>query len=93
MLSNNLTCACLQSLVDLTGVYRVWNSKYKTWSVYGQDQLAKVLLGWDTQNASHDAVGDAVKSIRLFNLYNTLKAGPDPKAWEKAQVSSCTLCS
>ncbi|KAK9908817.1 hypothetical protein WJX75_003286 [Coccomyxa subellipsoidea] len=72
-----------ESLVDLSGVYRVWNSKYKTWSVFGQDHLAKVLLGWDSQNASHDAVGDAIKSIRLFNLYNTLKA--DPKAWQQAQ--------
>lgn len=79
------TCACSQSLVDLSGVYRVWNSKYKTWSVFGQDHLAKVLLGWDSQNASHDAVGDAIKSIRLFNLYNTLKAYP--KAWQQAQVS------
>ena len=45
---------------------------------------AQVLLGWDSSGTSHDAVGDAVKSIRLFNLYTALQA--DPAAWQKAQV-------
>ncbi len=82
---NNLkTLAWAQSLVDLTGIYRVWNTKYNTWSVFGQDHLAKVLLGWKTENSSHDAVGDAVKSIRLFNLYKSLQS--DPQAWRRAQV-------
>lgn len=76
--------AWVQSLVDLTGIYRVWNTKYNTWSVFGQDHLAKVLLGWNTENSSHDAVGDAVKSIRLFNLYKNLQS--DPQAWRRAQV-------
>ena len=75
----------MQSLVDLAGLYRIWNPKFKTASVYSQDHLAKVLLGWNAQNAPHDAVGDAIKSIRLFNLYNTLQAQPD--AWQKAQAS------
>ena len=44
-----------------------------------------MLLGWDSSGTSHDAVGDAVKSIRLFNLYTALQA--DPAAWQKAQVS------
>ena len=74
----------LQSLVDLTGLFRVWNPRYKTWSIFGQDHLAKVLLGWDTAGASHDAVGDALKSIRLFNLYGQLQA--QPEAWRGAQV-------
>jgi RNA exonuclease 4 len=75
---------CLQSLVDLSGLYRVWNPKFKTWSVFSQDHLATVLLGWDVQNSSHDAVGDAIKSIRLYNLYNTLQA--DAAGWQKAQA-------
>ena len=74
----------LQSLVDLTGLFRVWNPRYRTWSIFGQDHLAKVLLGWDTSGASHDAVGDALKSIRLFNLYGQLQA--QPEAWRSAQV-------
>ena len=46
--------------------------------------VLQVLLGWDSSGSSHDAVGDAIKSIRLFNLYTALQA--DPAAWQKAQV-------
>lgn len=58
-------CACcgparegtdFQQLIDLAGLYRVWNDKYKSWSVFGQDHLAKVLLGWDPDASGHDAV-------------------------------------
>lgn len=73
-----------QSLVDLTGLYRIWNPRYSTWSVFGQDHLARVLLGWDSAGASHDAVGDAIKSVRLFNLYSQLQG--DPTSWQKAQA-------
>ncbi|KAK9820244.1 hypothetical protein WJX72_007936 [[Myrmecia] bisecta] len=72
-----------QAMQDLTGLYRVWNPKYKTWSVFSQDHLARVLLGWDTNGASHDAVGDAIKSMRLFTLYNQLQAHPE--SWKQAQ--------
>jgi hypothetical protein len=27
------------------GVWRVWNDKFKSWSVFGQDHLVKTLLG------------------------------------------------
>ncbi len=79
-----------QSLVDLTGLFRIWNPRYGTWSVFGQDHLAKVLLGWDSAGASHDAVGDAVKSIRLFNVYSRLQA--DPEEWQRAQVRPGGAC-
>jgi len=60
-------------LMDLTGLFRIWNEKYKSYSVFSQDHLAKVLLGWEVSadGGGHDAVGDAVKSIRLFNLYQS----------------------
>lgn len=45
-----------RQLMDLTGLYRIWNPKYNTYSVFGQDHLAKVLLQWETGGA-HDAVG------------------------------------
>ena len=56
--------------------------------MFGQDHVAKVLLGWDTvapseAESSHDAVRDAVKSMRLFNHYNALQATPG--MWEQAQ--------
>ncbi len=42
--------------MDLAGLYRVWNARYNSYSVFGQDHLAKVLLGWDAQAGGHDAV-------------------------------------
>jgi RNA exonuclease 4 len=53
--------------------------------VFGQDHVAKVLLGWETGPGagSHDAVKDAIKSMRLFNYYHQLQATPG--AWEGAQ--------
>jgi DNA polymerase III epsilon subunit-like protein len=63
-------------LMDLTGLFRIWNEKYKSFSVFSQDHLAKVLLAWDV-SGSHDAVGDAIKSIRLFNLYQSTHGHPE----------------
>lgn len=45
-----------KELMDLTGLFRIFNPKYKSHSVFSQDHLVKVLLGWDI-NGSHDAVG------------------------------------
>ena len=42
-------------MMDLAGLFRVWNPQYKSWSVFGQDHLAKVLLNWDTGVGGHDA--------------------------------------
>lgn len=72
-----------ESMMDLAGLYRTWNDKYRTWSVFGQDHVAKVLLGWDTDGVSHDAVTDATKSMRLFNHYQQLSQTPG--AFEEAQ--------
>lgn len=70
-------------MMDLTGLFRVWNPQYKSWSVFGQDHLARVLLNWDAGVGGHDAVGDAIKSIRLFNLHQRLQASP--AQWQAAQ--------
>ena len=99
-------------LVDLAGLYRVWNTQYKSWSVFVQDHLARMLLGVDNagcvHNAAvpcivaatllppsertadpppprrcreaHNAVTDAQKSIRLFNLHARLAADPEQLA-------------
>lgn len=72
-----------QQMMDLAGLYRIWNSKYNTYSVFGQDHLAKVLLGWDCQLGGHDAVKDAIKSVRLFNLYQQLQSSDE--SWKQAQ--------
>ena len=78
-----LLLSCMQNLLDLAGIYRTWNSKYNSWSVFGQDHVAKLLLKYDV-SGSHDAVGDAIKSIRLFKLSQQLQQTPDD--WEQAKV-------
>ncbi len=45
-----------QGVVDLTGIYRIWNPRYKSYSVFSQDHLMRVLLGMDTTGTTHDAV-------------------------------------
>ena len=74
----------LQALLDLAGIYRTWNPKYNSWSVFGQDHVARVLLQYP-EAQTHDAVGDALKSVRLFNLSEQLQQ--DPAAWQQAQVN------
>lgn len=66
-------------LMDLTGLFRIYNPKYKSYSVFSQDHLAKTLLQWDISE-THDAVGDAIKSVRLFNLHQSVQSNPD--AWK-----------
>mmetsp|Transcript_13590 Transcript_13590/g.41079 ORF Transcript_13590/g.41079 Transcript_13590/m.41079 type:complete len:225 (-) Transcript_13590:305-979(-) len=72
-----------QSMMDLAGLYRVWNDRYKSWSVWSQDYLCKQLLQWDTTQQTHNAALDAVKSIRLYNHWVALQA--NPSAWKQAQ--------
>ncbi len=75
-------------LIDLAGLFRVWNAKYNSWSMFGQDQIFNVLLPHLrlAEDAPHDAVGDALKSIQLWNLHNQLTApGPDAPDWLAAQ--------
>lgn len=72
-----------QSCMDLAGLYRVWNTKYNSWTVFGQDHVATVLLGWDLHNMSHNAAFDALKSIKLFNYYQQMQQ--DQEGWQRAQ--------
>lgn len=72
------------------GLYRVWNTRYNSWSIFGQDHLARVLLGWEAVHEPHDACIDAVKSMKLFNLYSSLQN--QPAAWKQAQVSGAGMC-
>ena len=73
-------------LIDLAGLYRVWNPKFKSWSMFGQDHMYKVLLPAiaPPDDAPHDAVGDAIKSVNLFGLYSQLVA---TGGWEQAQTA------
>ena len=55
-----------QELKDLTGLFRVKNPKYNSFSVFSQDHLVKTLLNWDV-SGSHDAVG----YVGVLNLLYT----------------------
>ncbi|CAG9460906.1 unnamed protein product [Pedinophyceae sp. YPF-701] len=72
-----------KSMMDLQGLYRVWNPQYGSYTLFSQDHAAQHLLGWPG-NQAHDAVGDAVKSIRLYNCYKYFESNPDE--WEAAQA-------
>ncbi|GLC67132.1 hypothetical protein PLESTF_000520800 [Pleodorina starrii] len=58
-----------EGMQDLQGLYRIWNEKFRSFSVFAQSHLARVLLGWqDPQGLNeHDAAEDARKSMALFN--------------------------
>eukprot|EP00746_Dinoflagellata_sp_MGD_P155691 gnl/MRDRNA2_/MRDRNA2_85509_c0_seq1.p1 gnl/MRDRNA2_/MRDRNA2_85509_c0~~gnl/MRDRNA2_/MRDRNA2_85509_c0_seq1.p1 ORF type:complete len:259 (+),score=2.48 gnl/MRDRNA2_/MRDRNA2_85509_c0_seq1:1-777(+) len=68
-------------MMDLLGLYRIWNPKSRTCSVWSQDRLATVLLGWTTDE-NYSAASDALKTMRLFQLFFQLQ--DDPREWNKA---------
>lgn len=58
------------SMVDLAALLRVWNAQYRSFTYFSQDHYASVWLGFTrTEQDSHDAVADAVLSMRLFHAY------------------------
>jgi RNA exonuclease 4 len=61
----------------------VWNPRYNSYSVFSQDHLVKALLGWNLDQMQHNAAFDALKSIKLFNLYQQYQT--DEQAWQQAQ--------
>ncbi|CAD7701810.1 unnamed protein product [Ostreobium quekettii] len=64
-----------ESMVDLAGLYRIWNAAYNSVSVFSLDHLAKVLLGYNSAGGTqpHNAVSDALKSMQLFNYYRQVR--------------------
>lgn len=76
-------------LQDLQGLYRVWNERYNTWSMFGQGHLAAVLLGWQDAEGpgEHNAAQDALKSMALYNHHrHTLSRDPDAMAAAHRQL-------
>merc|ERR1712100_278258 len=69
------------NMMDLLGLYRSWSPCYRTFSGWGQDRLATILLGWPTEE-NYSATSDALKSMRLFQLYFELQ--DQPGEWKKA---------
>jgi hypothetical protein len=63
------------SLLDLSALFRVWNSTRGSWTIFSQDHVARVWLGV-TDRPNHDALDDALLSIALFNAYREVQINP-----------------
>jgi len=74
-----------ESMVDLAGLYKVWNSEYNSWSIFSLEHLANVILNIPPVGAPHNAVDDAIKSIRLFNYYRHYSR--DSRVWTWNQLA------
>lgn len=60
------------SLIDLSGLFRVWNPARREYTSFSQDHCAKVWIGVGDR-AQHNAVTDAAISMSLFNAYRTVQ--------------------
>mmetsp|Transcript_19476 Transcript_19476/g.39709 ORF Transcript_19476/g.39709 Transcript_19476/m.39709 type:complete len:276 (-) Transcript_19476:189-1016(-) len=67
-------------MIDLSALFRVWNDKYNSFTYFGLDHAATCWLGQANDGAPHNAVTDAVKSMRLFNLYCRVQQNPEELA-------------
>ena len=62
------------SMVDLVALLRVWNVQFRSYTCMSQDHYASVWLGFTrTEHDSHDAVADAMLSMRLFHSYTQIQ--------------------
>ena len=77
------------SMVDLAALLRVYNAKYGSYSYFSQDHYASAWLGiFRTEADTHDAVADAIISMRLFHAYCSLQYDPAAIAAQGARVLS-----
>ncbi|CAD7699164.1 unnamed protein product [Ostreobium quekettii] len=74
-----------ESMIDLAGLFRIWNSTYNSVSIFSLDHLAKVLLGYGNGGGPHNAVGDALKSMQLFNYYRQVHNAPG--VWKSVEAA------
>ena len=66
-----------KGVVDLCGVWRTWNPKFKTYSVFSQDHLVRRLLKGQLElSEKHCAEGESVKSMQLFQMWRELHHDP-----------------
>jgi RNA exonuclease 4 len=66
-----------QGMLDLAGLYRVFNHKYKNYAYHSLHHKAKALLHIDQGTEAHTADKDALLSMWLFKLYLELEKVPD----------------
>lgn len=73
-----------ESMVDLAGLYKVWNARFGSFTIFSLEHLANVILGLSLNGCPHNAVDDAMKSIRLFNYYRQYRN--NSVIWEKKRL-------
>ena len=73
------------SLMDLSGLFRVWNTNRSSWTIFSQDHVAKVWL--NVMHRSHDALDDALLSIALFNAYRQVQMDSN----QMQHMQMCTI--
>jgi hypothetical protein len=64
------------SLIDLSGLFRVWNPARGEYTNFSQDHCAKVWIGVGDRT-QHNAITDAAISMSLFNAYRTVQWQPE----------------
>eukprot|EP00597_Dinobryon_sp_UTEXLB2267_P001970 CAMPEP_0170074726 /NCGR_PEP_ID=MMETSP0019_2-20121128/11976_1 /TAXON_ID=98059 /ORGANISM="Dinobryon sp., Strain UTEXLB2267" /LENGTH=271 /DNA_ID=CAMNT_0010285209 /DNA_START=545 /DNA_END=1360 /DNA_ORIENTATION=+ len=64
------------SLIDLSGLFRVWNPARGQYTNFSQDHCAKVWIGIENR-PQHNALTDACISMSLFNAYRTVQFDPN----------------
>lgn len=69
------------SMIDLAGLYKVWNSKYQSWTVFSLEHLSNVVFNLHLNGRPHNAVDDAIKSIRLHKYY--MLHSSNRASWER----------
>ena len=76
-------------MVDLAALLRTWNPKFGSYTMMSQDHYAKVWLSVErTEADAHDAVADAIISMRLFHAYTAVQHDPAAVAAQAARVLS-----
>ncbi len=60
------------SLVDISGLFRVWNPTRGEYTTFSQDHCAGIWLNLGPR-AHHNAVDDAMISMQLFHCYRNLQ--------------------
>mmetsp|Transcript_12324 Transcript_12324/g.39678 ORF Transcript_12324/g.39678 Transcript_12324/m.39678 type:complete len:350 (+) Transcript_12324:574-1623(+) len=79
--------------IDLAALLRPWNTRFGSYSYFGQDHYAHVWLGEEHTRAegdAHDALQDATVSMRLFRAYVEVQHDADAVAAHGARALAVT---
>lgn len=61
-------------IVDLVGVFQVWNTQYSSYTKFSLAHVVKVLLGVQDEGRIHNAVADAQLSMMAYNAFRQIEA-------------------